>query len=76
MITSTIQMALERQGVFMQIITADSHFQTFMPFSLNDDPQQDHETIANLLIMELFKFLIEDGFYMSSDNKSLLGRLS
>lgn len=70
-----MQSALNREGVFFQIILGGTHFQSYYPFSFDDDPQLENEEIAQQIIMDLFKFLVENGFLMSQDNKTFLGKL-
>jgi hypothetical protein len=74
-IPSALQSALNREGVFFQIVVGDTHLQSYHPFSFDDDPLLQNEEIAQQLIMDLFKFLVENGFFMSEDNKTLLGRI-
>ncbi len=74
-IPSALQGALNREGVFFQIIVGGTHMNSYYPFSFDDDPPFQNEQIAQQLIMDVIKFLVENGFFMSEDNKTLLGRI-
>ncbi len=69
----SLERAKNREGVFLQIATADGRVEIFHAFPFTDDPQGDAEQIFMNLHLDLTKFLIEQGFVMSSDNKHVLG---
>lgn len=68
-----LSQALERKGVYLMIATADAQVSFFYPLPLNDDAFQDAEQIAIYASVDVMKFFVEQGFYMSQDNKGFLG---